>query len=424
MLERICIKGFKSIRKTDVRLGPLVVLMGPNTAGKSNFLEALVLLSRLVNQRTLADAFDQPIRGWPIEAFSLPESGIPGLLKQESAELSVEADIRPHQAVNGGNGDRLRYRVGVSIVPRTGALSVVDEFLARLGKADQKKGNPRIEVSDGKLVIRKNREAGQPNHEEIGLGHTIVSNLQYSGNDRYSELDRLRAETSAWRLCYLEPRDVMRQPRPPKEVAEIGTRGEHLASFLYRLRTEPEHRKYFDAVSRALCAAIPSIERLGVDLDEKRGAVEIVITQDGVPYSSRIISEGTLRVLALCALAANPWPSPLLAFEEPENGVHPRRIEVIARLLMAMSGGANRQVIVTTHSPQLVSALLRLQKGKELGEGQLCLLRCGQSAAGSRIDPLGSILPLFEDAEIRQAFASDEDSRILEALLLRGWLDG
>jgi hypothetical protein len=59
----------------------LVVLFGPNAAGKSNLLEAILLFSRLVGERTLSEAFAEGIRGYPLEAFTLVEGGLEQLLK-------------------------------------------------------------------------------------------------------------------------------------------------------------------------------------------------------------------------------------------------------------------------------------------------------------------------------------------------------
>ena len=58
MLKRVHVKGYKSLADVEVTLETLTVLFGPNAAGKSNFLDALQLLTRLGTSRTLKDAFD------------------------------------------------------------------------------------------------------------------------------------------------------------------------------------------------------------------------------------------------------------------------------------------------------------------------------------------------------------------------------
>ncbi|MFY9820072.1 MAG: AAA family ATPase [Thermoanaerobaculia bacterium] len=425
MLSRFRVQGFKSLLDVDIELAPLVVLMGPNAAGKSNLLEALLLLSRLATEQTLAAAFEPPLRGYPLEAFNLPESGLEGLLRQDQSELTLEAEVQP--ARFSGRPSRkaasepIRYRATIRIQPKTGALEVADEFLVRLKRDLNPKQKPRIERSGDSLVVRQLGESGHPRHEPLGLNHTLVSNLQFAGEYRYPDLDRLRAELSAWQTYYLDPRIGMREPQPPREVADIGSRGELIAPFLYRLKSSEAHRKYFRAIGRALRTAIPTVEGLDVDLDPRRGTLDIVIRQEGTPYSSRVVSEGTLRVLALCCLAANPWPGELIAFEEPENGVHPRRIEVIANLLSSMADQGRNQVVVTTHSPTLISAMYR--RALE-NPAQIKIFHCSQHGRATEVKLFQPLGPLFEDTEIKSSLTGPEDSGLVEAMLLRGWLDG
>ena len=82
MLKRIHIRGYKSLEDIEVRLSQLVVLFGPNAAGKSNLLDALQLLSKLGTSRTVKEAFDPPYRGKPLESFTIGQNGIKGLLEQ------------------------------------------------------------------------------------------------------------------------------------------------------------------------------------------------------------------------------------------------------------------------------------------------------------------------------------------------------
>jgi predicted ATPase len=425
MLRRIHIDGFKSLADTEVRLAPVVVLLGPNAAGKSNFLEAILLLSRVVTQRTLTDAFEG-LRGYPHESFALPDRGVEGLLDLDTAALSFEADVEPLPRAGKNGGDALRYRVGIRTQPATGSLEVVDEYLSRLTRRLQPKGSPRIEPVDfetgGKLAIRQLGGAGRPTYQPLGLAHTVASNPQYSGATRYPDFDRLRNELGSWNLYYLDPRVSMREPQAPRETEDIGRRGELIAPFLYRLKEHEDLRRYFDAVRRAVHAAVPSIEEIDVDLDKKRGTLDIQVRQSGTLFSSRIISEGTLRILALCALAGNPWGVSLVAFEEPENGVHPRRIEVIADLLLSMAASGSTQVIVTTHSPTLVAAMARRMRAGD--DDMIGLLRCSQVGRLTRISPFDSIGDLFEDQEIVEALTSGEDGATVAAMLKGGWLDG
>src|SRR5258708_40188414 len=99
MIRRIHIQRYKSLRNVDVTLQPLSVLFGPNAAGKSNFIDALQLLSRIAGSRSLKEAFEPPYRGKPMESFSFDETGLEGLTMKESVSFQFEVDIDLSPAV-------------------------------------------------------------------------------------------------------------------------------------------------------------------------------------------------------------------------------------------------------------------------------------------------------------------------------------
>ncbi len=95
MLEKLTVRGFKSLGAVEnIELPPLVVLLGPNAAGKSNLIDAIQVLSRLAASRTVSDALSDPIPGYPIEAFSFPAGGLSELLQQPAAAFELEATLR------------------------------------------------------------------------------------------------------------------------------------------------------------------------------------------------------------------------------------------------------------------------------------------------------------------------------------------
>jgi len=411
VLENLEIRGFKSIRQAKLQNLPrLSVFFGPNAAGKSNLLDAVQALSRIGTARTIAEALQDPIRGYPIESFSFPQGGLPALLSMAQPEFRLGARLRIEK-------ECFEYRVTVRIDPQSGSLSVADEYLAVLTSTGAVKGNALIEQQEGQLRIRRKSKPAHPRQEPVGLNHTLLSDPRLSGVE-YKGVERCRRELQRWRTYYLDPRVSMRRAATPAEVEDIGVLGEDVAPFLYRLRAEKE--KQFHAVVRTLRTLVPSVEDVSVDLDKRRGTLDIVIRQDGIEYSSRIVSEGTLRLLALCALAVNPWAGSLLAFEEPENGVHPRRLELIAELLAGLALEQGRQVLVTSHSPLFCSAILRLQQKHP---GDIGLFRVRQSAGGTEISRFETPGSLYENADILAALSEPTEESILEGLLLRGFGD-
>lgn len=414
MLNRISIRGFKSLTDVELHLPRLAVLAGPNAAGKSNVLDAIQMLARSGTQRTLGDALDDPIRGFPSEAFTLPSGGLPALLKARSARFTIESDLEI-PATAGTNIDRVRYRMGIDIDPDAGVLSLADEYLARTAKNWEPKGNARIETVNGEIHVRRTGGGGAPRHEPLGVNHTYLSDTRLSGTS-YPLFDTVRGELASWRTHYLDPQTAMRNPAPPREVSDIGVRGEHLAPFLYGLKTRRERE--FLAVRRALRDVIPAVTGLDVDLDTKRGTLDIQIEQDGTTFSSRVISEGTLRVLALCVIAVTSNRG-LIAFEEPENGVQPQRLDRIAELLTSVARRGGSQIIVTTHSPGFIAAMLARATADSDQIGLFSVKHEARRTVVRRLSDPG----LWADQTIGELLTDPHDYDKVAALVRRGWLD-
>lgn len=142
--------------------------------------------------------------------------------------------------------------------------------------------------------------------------------------------------------------------------------GKNLAAALYRIKQADEYN--LKEISRKLNSFLPNITDVDVYDDKmNRQFIIKVKGEDGKEFSSRVLSEGTLRLLALCILEYDDKHTSLLCFEEPENGIHPFRMKAMAKLLKDLSvdfldtEAALRQVIVNTHSPVLVNELIQWQ---------------------------------------------------------------
>ena len=380
MLKRIYIKGYKSLSDVEVQLQNLTLLFGPNAAGKSNFLDSLQLLSNLAKSRTLNEAFDPPYRGKALESFTVGEGGLRGLMERERLVFSIEADLelsnsvvdsinrqihemrrpsttpRPDETGSIPSYIRernLRYRVEIEMLPSSGILRVSDEYLAALNNRGEVSRSRRafIERNGEKIHLRLEGQA-HPTYYDRFLDHTILSMPHYPPH--YPHLVAARREMENWLFFYFEPRERMRSANPVKEVRHIGLMGEDLAAFLNTLRALNPNQ--FKAVERALKTMMPEMDGIETDVSEL-GEVELRLWENGVAIPTRVLSEGTLRLLGLLALTGADNPPSLVGFEEPENGVHPRRIQLIAELLRTRSSLGQTQYIVTTHSPILPDLL-------------------------------------------------------------------
>ena len=295
MLRTLSINNFKSIKELELNFSNFTVFFGPNSVGKSNILDGIQVLSRLATERTLNDAISGPIRGNPVEVFSFPRGGLEEILRSPSAKFSIEAVIDRYER----SKQPYKYRVEIQIEPRTGRLSVCDENLETLNRqSNTPKGRPRIRSEGDQLIIPSGQ--GRPKHEPLYQNHTKLSDERYSGS-QYHAIEQCRRELGGWEIYYLDPREAMRRSSPPSQVTSIGQQGENLAAFLYRMKNEDERR--FAALQRTLSSVIPSVSKVDVIIETQRGTLDIFVTQGGIDFSARVMSEGTLRVLALCAIA-------------------------------------------------------------------------------------------------------------------------
>lgn len=420
MLKRIRIQGYKSLHDVEVELQPLSVLFGANAAGKSNFLDALQLLSRIPSSRNLKEAFAPPYRGKPLESFTFGLEGLPSLLARESVSFSIEADVELSPSVvdavnrqiremrktsteseNGGAATKtaaqvrersLRYRIEVEVLPRTGFLRVADEYLTALSTKGEPTGKrkPFLEKVSNRLHLRMEGQA-HPTFHESHLDHSILSLPLYPPH--YPHLVAMREEFSRYFFFYFEPRERMRAANPVKEVRHIGLMGEELAAFLNTLKAVDARQ--FKAVQKSLGQIIPHITGIDVDVSTL-GEVELKILEGNTPIPARVVSEGTLRMLGLLALGAAKERPALIGLEEPENGINPRRIRLIAEYLKSRAMGGS-QMIVTTHSP-ILPDLMPCES----------LFVCRKENGRTSISPFNAWGPLFRRHDIVETLDTED----------------
>jgi len=166
-----------------------------------------------------------------------------------------------------------------------------------------------------------------------------------------------------WRFLQLSP-EALRKPSPHLAPQQIGENGAYLAAALYRIQQSDDTALRF--ISRELNRLLPNLTKVKV-FDDKAGKqfVTMVEGSDGRTFSSRVLSEGTLRLLTLCTLLHDPNHKGLICFEEPENGVHPSRLKEMVVLLRRLSVDFRdekeelRQIVINTHSPVLLGEMIR-----------------------------------------------------------------
>ena len=205
----------------------------------------------------------------------------------------------------------------------------------------------------------------------------------------------------------------MREDTPLKYVDSLRSDGKDLAGFYHTLKQNAPAQ--FDNLIRSLGVTIPGAEQLETAVT-REGLVRLLLYDNGTPYSCSVISDGTLRVLGLLAILAPQSQATTIGFEEPENGVHPRRLQVLARLLN--NAGLNdfdKQIIITTHSAKLPDYLNRLRYAEAESDDPVFLVKCSKERGRTAFAPL-------DDNEF--LFAHNTAERALEEVLTRGDLGG
>lgn len=403
MLTRLKVNGFKNLQDVDVRLGPFTCIAGPNGVGKSNFFDAIAFLAALAD-KSLIDAVlsvrgqgnagdlrslfrrsgrDEGDRMSFLVEMIIPSAG-EDLLGQE-AEASMT--YLTYQL-------ELRYRSQAPGRP-LGSIEIVSETLKHLNRS-QARTNLGFDHSkawrdsavqgrrtsafisttpdEGGNVVSLHADAGgqtggRPRKvPALGLPRTMLSSVNNAAEHRTLVL--ARQEMMSWMQLQLEP-TALRTPDSFTAPHTISANGAHVPATLHHLAQLEDQRRpgaaadLYSRIANRLAELNEDARSISVDMDEKRQLLSVVMTdRQDTPHMASSLSDGTLRFLALAVMEADPGPRSLLCLEEPENGIHPRRIPAMLRLLQDLAvdpdepvGADNplRQVIVNTHSPLVVA---------------------------------------------------------------------
>ncbi|MEW6282956.1 MAG: AAA family ATPase, partial [Candidatus Eremiobacterota bacterium] len=149
----------------------------------------------------------------------------------------------------------------------------------------------------------------------------------------------------------------LRSPSAPGSEPALASDGSGLPVLLQTMAGDPEQHAAFERLNEALGSILPAVRRVGVKPHDNqlRVAFNVAYGHQTITVDASRASDGLLLALAFLVLSHGPG-APLLCLEEPENGVHPRRLGEIVGLLRK-AAGPQRRLLMTTHSPYLLDAL-------------------------------------------------------------------
>ncbi len=363
MLVTFTFKDFKSFREARLPLGPLTVLIGANAAGKSNAIEALRLLSWLAQGQKLSsiqyavNSADRVVRG---RIEDLCHRG------QSQFALGCVTD------------DLHSNRLSMQISIREGELHIsaekIDEVLATVPLYDMDQPSKGLSTDAG---VAYNNFARGGNKPHVTVSDQMAVFVQFESAVRFEaghkkaqeaipEVAR-RYQSLLSNILFLDPVPArMREYSFTNDKRLLGD-GTNLSSVLHRLwgadaeaASEP-----FTTQRAAILAFIQSLPEQDIAglsfLDGPRGEVMVQLqeTFGGKPtaYDASLLSDGTLRVLAIAAAMLSAPEGSLVVIEEIDNGVHPSRACHLLDSIRSIAERRKLRVLLSTHNPAMLDAL-------------------------------------------------------------------
>lgn len=364
MITGLCIRNYKGIREIEnLSLGPFHVLVGPNGVGKSTFLDSIDFVR---------DCFIHGVSG-AVELRHVSDfRDLTWMRRGEIINITLKIDLSRH---NSRLSDYINvYHIEIEQNELLGAV-VRREYLSKIAK----------QVSS---EFPQNSEKGLPQNSEntkILISSNAKDNIHIIGRDDSTIFDRFNFGYAKPALMLI-PQDVemyftsnavrdfllqgirpihlnnsgMQLPCPATRSVKMELDGTNLArvvgtQFSKKKGLGPFWAKPGSVIARwveHLRYALPDLETIGWARRQADNAEYLLLRyQNGLEAPSWVLSDGTLRMMALTLPAFLPPDPAVYMVEEPENGVHPKALEIILRSLSSVPGA---QVLLATHSPLVV----------------------------------------------------------------------
>jgi len=321
-ISKLQIKGFKAFRDTTFDFGRLEVIAGANGSGKSSLFEILKFLRDSAEDgippEIIKGSFGQ-------EIFNNPQNEIfEIILDVSNYHLVLKNYPLPERVIN------LRYSTQIS-GPR-GAPQILKENSFNIDKheliADRESYTTGL-ISRLYPPLGKNRFIiTAPKEEHRGLSYFFKYWRFYSPDHFDSAIIR-------------KSRFVEQEPQLEEKAGNIN-------SILHYFQTE--HPALFDKLHKHLRNVIPSFRKITVKARGGPGEVIAFWQEDGIDRELTIadLSDGIIRLICWTALCLHPSPPTLICIDEPELGVHPRALPILAGLFRKAS--ERTQLLIATHS--------------------------------------------------------------------------
>lgn len=333
-IEKITISGYKTIKELkDFRLRPLNVLIGPNGAGKSNFCSFF----------RLARAFHSFMGGFRSEVARL---GGANRLVHQGIKMTPGLRWRLEFSDDGTETDAHGIGLGIRRLSNGSSARVTHgawDMTLRAGLDDE------LEPETTQVLFA----AGEERFEARAEGTDILK--EFMDLTKWVELGDPLFIINGCMTFHLHDTSStsrLKQRWSIDDNIQLKADGGNLAAFLLRLRTSAPD--YFLRIVRTVRTMVPFFQDFVLEPEGDFVLLRWSERDSDLVFGPSQASDGMLRIFILAALLLQPEDRlpPLIIVDEPELGLHPYAVEVIAGMFKAAS--IHTQVIVATQSVNLV----------------------------------------------------------------------
>lgn len=428
MLSSLSIKNFKSYIEATLPLASVTFLIGPNASGKSNALEALRILNWLAKGSRLDDiersiqSGDAHVRGRASDMFRTPDSCLTiGCHLEETAtiwtDLTIELSIVRDQLTVSGESisspteNLPLYRVEGEQSPHTDVLNVMYNNFSR------GKNKPQIPCTNQQAIFYQLETPGR-----FEKNHTRSQDIIPATTKIFRE--QLR------NIIFLDPKPSSMRDYSFVKDDDINEDGSNLSSVLFSICDKGEEQKL------NLLNFIRSLPEQDIKditfIKTERNDVMVRLTESfgnkEREIDAPLLSDGTLRVLAVGATLFSAPPNALVIIEEVDNGIHPSRAEELITQIQAIASRRGLRVLLTSHNPALLDAVPPSALGDVLccyrnpEEGDSKIVRLADMARFPELMAQGSLGQLMTK-RILERFVKDTTSDEQRKQLALSWLE-
>ncbi len=332
ILRRMELSSFRSFSFARVDLENPTFLVGPNGSGKSNFTDALAFLSEAMAS--------------PLQAVIERRGGV-SAISHRSSETGPPAHMKLAMRLVKPDAKTESAFYTIELVGSSGGPFEVASEQCVIARSDGTRVDFARRTDRGSTQWKSSIHSFVP-----AIGTNALALPLVGGDDRFSPIVRFLA---GMRFCRIEPA-ALRAIQDPDGGSGLRSDGRNTASVLREIkRNSPGD---WERVGELLEVVVPGTVQVLPKIHGKRLTLEFEqASEEGarpIRFEALSMSDGTLRALGLiAAVFQRPKPS-LLIIEEPEASIHPGALGAILDLLRLAS--ASMQVIVTTHSPDILDA--------------------------------------------------------------------